>query len=135
YFSSLGYSISAIRALRHGSYSIESTVASTPSRFRLKSMTRYIRLWPPPRNRLVVTPWTLRPPFFLSGLSSDFSGALTRGLVQSAKSDTIPPRRPADVGLYCLIPIGLRPSGVRSQESGVSQTRARRFASFLAPVS
>src|SRR4051794_29351457 len=73
-FSPSSYWIRAMRAVRFGSYSMEMTVAATPSLRRLKSMRRYIRLCPPPRNRDVTTPWKLRPPFFLSGLSSDFSG-------------------------------------------------------------
>src|SRR5262245_14383237 len=64
----------AMRAERLGSYSIESTSAQTPSFLRLKSMMRYIRLCPPPRNRAVMMPWLLRPPFFGLGFSSDFSG-------------------------------------------------------------
>ena len=44
-------------------------------------------------------PWLFRPPFFLRGTSSDFSGLFCRGVVHSAKSLTDPPRRPADVGL------------------------------------
>src|SRR5262245_38293777 len=93
-----------MRAERFGSYSIETTEAVPPF-FRLKSMMRYIRLWPPPRKRAQVTPWLLRPPFFLARTTSDFSGALTFGLVQSAKSLTIPARRPAEVGLYWRMPI------------------------------
>ena len=61
-------------------------------------MMRYIRLWPPPRNRAVMTPWLFRPPFFLWGSVSDFSGFFFLS-VSSAKSLTEPPRRPADVGL------------------------------------
>ena len=38
-----------MRALRFGSYSMAATFAGTPSLFRRKSMTRYWRLWPPPR--------------------------------------------------------------------------------------
>jgi hypothetical protein len=89
-----------MRAERFGSYSIETTLAATPSFLRLKSIRRYIRLCPPPRNRTVMTPWLFRPPCFWSGTTSDFSGLFTFGLVQSAKSLTDPPRRPAEVGLY-----------------------------------
>ncbi len=121
--SSRGYSMSAIRLVRHGSYSIWMTVASTLSRVRLKSMTRYRCLWPPPRNREVVIPWLFRPPFLGLGLSSAFSGRFSRGKVQSAKSDTIPARRPAEVGLYCLMPIAV--PGVRCAVDGV---RCRKTA-------
>ena len=44
----------------------------------------------------------LRPAFLGSGASSDFSGFVQ---VISAKSETVWKRRPALVGLYCLIPI------------------------------
>jgi hypothetical protein len=43
--------------------------------------------------------------------------------VQSAKSDTIPARRPAEVGLYCLMPIAV--PGVRCAVDGV---RCRKTA-------
>src|SRR5829696_6915372 len=100
-FSPSVYWMSAIQADRFGSYSIDRTLAATPSfLFRLKSIRRYIFLCPPPRNRTVMTPWLFRPPFFGLGTRSDFSGLLVRGKVHSAKSDTDPPRRPAEVGLY-----------------------------------
>src|SRR5438094_9501727 len=104
-----------MRAERFGSYSIETTVAG-PSFLRLKSIRRYIRLWPPPRKRAQVTPWLFRPPFFLARMTSDFSGAFTFGLVQSAKSLTMPARRPADVGLYWRMPIILTLSFSRDAE-------------------
>src|SRR5436190_21479795 len=82
------------------------TLAATPSLlFRLKSIRRYIFLCPPPRNRTVMTPWLFRPPFFGRGTNSDFSGLLARGKVHSAKSETEPPRRPAEVGLYKRMPM------------------------------
>ena len=43
-----------MRQLRLGSYSTAATLAGTPSLFRRKSITRYWRLWPPPRCRDVV---------------------------------------------------------------------------------
>src|SRR5262245_44275076 len=117
-FSPSVYWMSAMRADRFGSYSIDSTLADTPSLvFRLKSIRRYIFLCPPPRNRMVTMPWLFRPPFFLRGTSSDFSGLFSRGLVHSAKSLTDPNRRPAEVGLYKRTPIS--DLEVRGQKSEV----------------
>src|ERR1044072_6909810 len=79
------------------------TLAGTPSlSTRLKSISRYCRLWPPPWCRVVIRPWTLRPPFLGSETSRDFSGV---DRVISAKSATLEPRRPGVVGLYLRIPI------------------------------
>src|SRR5689334_14293131 len=79
------------------------TLAGTPSLSPLrKSITRYCRLWPPPLWRVVMRPYTLRPAFFGSGRSSDFSGSLR---VISAKSETLAPRRPGVVGLYLRMAI------------------------------
>src|SRR5262245_45538836 len=47
-------------------------------------------------------PWTLRPPDLRSGAVRLFSGL---SLVISAKSETVIRRRPAEVGLYFLIPM------------------------------
>src|SRR5690606_22900063 len=91
-----------MRAVRFGSYSIAATLAGMPSLSRLKSMMRYIRLWPPPRKRAVMRPCELRPPVFLSGSSSDFSGSV---FVISSKVATVMPRRAGDVGLYRLTPM------------------------------
>ena len=89
-----------MRALRLGSYSIVVTRPDTPNLFRLKSMMRYFRLWPPPRWRTVVRPVLLRPPLFFNGANSDRSGVV---VVRSLKLDTLMPLRPGDVGLYLLI--------------------------------
>src|SRR5690348_8146974 len=79
------------------------TLAGTPSlSTRLKSISRYCRLWPPPWCRAVIRPWTLRPPFLGSGTSRDFSGVVR---VISAKSATLEPRRPGVVGLYLRMPM------------------------------
>src|SRR3954453_10615122 len=51
-------------------------------------------------------PRLLRPPVRFFGRSSDFSGSV---FVISAKSATVPKRRPGEVGLYCLSGIGLDP--------------------------
>src|SRR5437773_550278 len=53
-----------MRAERFGSYSTAMTFPGTPVLFRLKSMIRYSRFWPPPRCRTVIFPWLLRPAFF-----------------------------------------------------------------------
>jgi len=47
-------------------------------------------------------PDELRPPFFGSGSTSDFSGVVR---VISTKSATLEPRRPGVVGLYLRIPM------------------------------
>src|SRR3954468_10392614 len=90
------------------------TLAGTPSlSTRLKSISRYCRLWPPPWCRVVIRPWTLRPPFLGSGTSRDFSGV---DRVISAKSATLEPRRPGVVGLYLRIGMIYNPSADRAAE-------------------
>src|ERR1041385_7781427 len=91
-----------MRAERFGSYSISRTVAVTPYLFRLKSITRYIRLCPPPRRRMAMCPWLSRPPLFLSGSISERSGVER---VISAKSDTERKRVPFVTGLNWRMPI------------------------------
>src|SRR3954449_7055934 len=85
-------------AVRFGSYSIAATRAGTPSFWRLKSITRYLRLAPPPRWRDVMRPCVLRPPDFFRPVVSAFSGS---DLVTSARSLQVAKRRPGEVGL-CL---------------------------------
>src|SRR3954454_6065620 len=94
--------MSAMYAVRFGSYSIAATRAGTPSFWRLKSMTRYLRLAPPPRWRDVMRPCVLRPPDFLRPVVSAFSGSL---LVTSARSLQVAKRRPGLVGLWRLTAI------------------------------
>src|SRR5216684_2517502 len=65
-------------------------------------MMRYARLAPPPRCRVVILPWLLRPACFCNLTTRDFSGFV---FVISSKVETDMPRRPGDVGLYCLIGI------------------------------
>src|SRR5205085_7724392 len=91
-----------MRAERLGSYSMVATRAGTPSLSRLKSMRRYRRLWPPPRWRVVMCPWLLRPAFDLRGRRSDLCGS---DVVMSSNATTDMPRRPGEVGLYLLIAI------------------------------
>src|SRR5919201_5636708 len=93
-----------MRAERLGSYSMVATRAGTPSLSRLKSMRRYRRLWPPPRWRVVMRPWLLRPDFDLRGRRSGLCGSV---VVMSSNATTDMPRRPGDVGLYRLIAIVL----------------------------
>src|ERR1700736_5374053 len=97
-----------MRALRLGSYSIAMTLPTMPILLRFQSMMRYMRLWPPPRWRVVMRPLLLRPAVFLSGSVSARSGLV---LVISSKVDTDMPRRPAEVGLYVLtgMPVALDP--------------------------
>src|SRR3954467_15985731 len=103
-----------MRAVRFGSYSMCATLAGTPSlSTRLKSISRYCRLWPPPWCRVVIRPWTLRPPFLGSGTSRDFSGV---DRVISAKSATLEPRRPGGGGLYLRIAIVYNPLADRAAE-------------------
>src|SRR3954466_11773542 len=103
-----------MRAVRFGSYSMCATLAGTPSlSTRLKSISRYCRLWLPPWCRVVIRPWTLRPPFLGSGASSDFSGV---DRVISAKSATLEPRRPGVVGLYLRIAMIYNPLADRAAE-------------------
>src|SRR5579875_260951 len=93
-------------AVRLGSYSMWATFALMPSlSLRRKSIMRYARLWPPPLWRVVIRPCVLRPPWPCSGRTNDFSGFER---VISAKSETLPPRRPGDVGLYLRIPISAK---------------------------
>src|SRR5690349_4562926 len=103
-----------MRDVRFGSYSMCATLAGTPSlSLRRKSISRYCRLWPPPWCRVVMRPWTLRPPFLGSGTSRDFSGV---DRVISAKSATLEPRRPGVVGLYLRIAISHNPLADRAAE-------------------
>src|SRR5436305_7580444 len=89
-------------AERLGSYSMWATFAGIPSLRRLKSITRYRRLAPPPRWREVLRPWALRPPDFFRPSVSDFSGCER---VISAKSGYVTKRRPGEVGFGFLIGI------------------------------
>src|SRR5919204_1026913 len=107
-----------MRAERFGSYSIAATFAGTPSLRRLKSMTRYRRLCPPPWWRVVTRPLTLRPPVFFTGAVSDFSGS---DFVISSNEDTDMKRLPGLVGLYFL-------SAIRLELLGRSGSRRLRGA-------
>src|SRR6476619_4518922 len=85
-----------MRAERFGSYSIVATVAGMSRLSRLKSMMRYIRLWPPPRHHDVSWPRLLRPPDWCSGSTSGLCGS---DVVMSSKTCTVWNRWPGEVGL------------------------------------
>src|SRR6266436_3199156 len=89
-------------ALRFGSYSIDSTLAGTPSLSRRKSILRYCFLWPPPRCQIEISPWLLRPPERFFGSSNAFSGV---SLVIWLLSRTVINRRDAVYGLKLFSPI------------------------------
>src|SRR5689334_19205994 len=89
-------------AVRFGSYSTAATFAGMPRLSRLKSMSRYFCLWPPPMKRDVMRPLLLRPPVLGLPLVSDFSGT---GLVMSAYEACVENRMPGDVGLYLFVAI------------------------------
>src|SRR5579884_1324984 len=91
-----------MRAERLGSYSIATTRAGTPCLSRLKSMMRYARLAPPPRNRLETCPRLLRPPVRDLPSTSDFSGGFFE---ISSRVTTVMNRRDFVTGLYALIGI------------------------------
>src|SRR2546427_13174508 len=89
-----------MRAERFGSYSIEAIFPGTPVLSRRKSTMRRRRLAPPPRWRTVIRPWLLRPAWRRRGATRDFCGCER---VISSKLCPLAPRRPGEVGLYCLI--------------------------------
>ena len=96
-----------MRAERFGSYSIVDTFAGMSRLSRLKSMMRYIRLWPPPRHQDVSSPWLLRPPDWCSGSTSGLCGS---DVVISSNTCTVWNRVPGDVGLNLRIGMITRPS-------------------------
>ena len=100
-----------MRALRLGSYSIVETFAGMSRLSRLKSMSRYIRLWPPPRHHTVSSPRLFRPPERCSGSTSGLCGSL---VVISSKVWTVWNRWPGEVGLYLRIAMITRPPGTRA---------------------
>src|SRR5687768_6455206 len=91
-------------AVRFGSYSIAATFAGIPRLSRLKSMSRYFCLCPPPMNRDVIRPLLLRPPVFGLPLVRAFSGVV---LVMSLNDACDWNRMPGEVGLYLLVAIVL----------------------------
>src|SRR6185503_5818648 len=91
-----------MRAVRFGSYSMCATFAGMPRLSRLKSISRYFCLWPPPMKREVTRPLLLRPPVFGLPLVSDFSGDV---FVMSSKDACVWKRMPGEVGLYLFVAI------------------------------
>src|SRR4029079_226754 len=91
-----------MRAERFGSYSIVETVAGMSRLSRLKSMMRYIRLWPPPPHQDVSSPRLFRPPERCSGSTRGLCGW---SVVISSNTCTVWNRWPGVVGLYLWIAI------------------------------
>src|SRR5215212_4917950 len=89
-------------AERFGSYSTAATLAGIPRLSRLKSISRYFCLWPPPMKREVIRPLLLRPPLFGLPLVSAFSGDV---LVMSWYDACVEKRTPGEVGLYLFVAI------------------------------
>src|SRR3712207_9508394 len=97
-----------MKADRLGSYSTRSTVPLTSSLRRLKSITRYRRLAPPPRKRTATRPPPPRPPDLVRPSTRLFSGL---PLCSSLRSTSTRPRRLGEVGLYCFRAMRLEPRG------------------------
>src|SRR5512147_2283574 len=89
-----------MRAERFGSYSIEATVAGIPVLSRLKSITRYCFLCPPPMKREVMSPELRRPPERFFGSSKALCG---RSVVNSWFTSVVLNRSVGVIGLYVLI--------------------------------
>src|SRR5258708_31252550 len=85
------------------------TLPGTSVLSRRKSISRYILLLPPPRNRSVILPCALRPPVLFNGATRDFSGLVA---VISSNVETDRNRRLGVVGLYCRSGIGYNPSNI-----------------------
>jgi hypothetical protein len=84
-----------MRAERFGSYSM-----CAPCRHAvlvaLEVDDAVLPLVPPPMRRIEMWPWLSRPPLFVSGSVSDFSGVVR---VISEKSETVRKRVPLVTGL------------------------------------
>src|SRR5437764_13295461 len=91
-----------MRAERLGSYSMVATVAGTPALSRLKSMDRILRLCPPPRCHMVMSPALRRPPVRCLILVSGLCG---RFVVKSSLTTVDLNRSVGVIGLYVLIAI------------------------------
>src|SRR3954462_633987 len=118
-------------AERFGSYSIEATLAGTPSLVRLKSILRYRRLAPPPRWRAVLRPSALRPPDFFRPSTSERSGSV---FVISAKSGYVTKRRPGEVGFGLRIGMAYRSASRPWKIGMVSPSRTCTTAFLQAHV-
>src|SRR5579863_2001895 len=98
--------MSAMKAVRFGSYSRRSTVAGTSVLPRLKSTMRYLRLLPPPRRRIVMRPVLLRPPFSRRPSVSALTGLPFHNSLRSTMTSC---RCDGVVGLKLLSAIGSDP--------------------------
>src|SRR2546430_1618063 len=87
---------------RWGSFPTAGPVGETPALSRLKSITRILRLCPPPRCQLVMSPELRRPPvrclIFVSALCG-------RSVVISSLTNVVLNRNDGVSGLYVLIGI------------------------------
>src|SRR3954466_4303553 len=113
-----------MRAERLGSYSMVATVAGTPALSRLKSMERILRLCPPPRCHMVMSPALRRPPgrclILVSGLCGRF-------VVRSSLTTVDLKRSVGVIGLYVFIAIVFLS---RDEASSVSTQSRYRFCAY-----
>src|SRR6266576_1228388 len=113
-----------MRAERFGSYSTVATFAGMSFLSRLKSITRYSRLCPPPRHQEVRWPLLSRPPelsrFSVNGRYGSF-------VVISSKVSDVLPRTPGEVGLYLRIAMVLRSLQEVRKLLAVPQLHVRLF--------
>src|SRR5579864_5224897 len=109
-----------MRDERLGSYSIVATVAGIPVLSRLKSIMRSLRLWPPPINRIVVSPELRRPPVRGLGSTKGLCGCF---VVMSSLTSVVRYRSVCVVGLYVLIGI-MKLSALTYQLRRVASVRA-----------
>src|SRR5512143_2674210 len=111
-----------MRAVRFGSYSIVAILPGTPALSRLKSITRYFCLWPPPWCRTVTMPRKLRPARLRRSVNSGRCGAL---VVMSSVATETYPRRPAEVGLYSLMGMALH--SLEQRDAIIARQRHERL--------
>src|SRR3954447_16893354 len=113
--------ISAMCAVRFGSYSIAATRPGTPALVRLKSILRYGGCAPPRRWREVMRRWVLRPPDLRRPSVRLRSGSF---FASSGFWAQVAKRRPGEVGLWRFIGIRhLRCTVHDGRWTGGSRTR------------
>src|SRR5215470_7439400 len=117
-----------MRAERLGSYSIETTVAGTPALSRLKSMARSLRLYPPPRCQMVMSPLLRRPP--VRDLIC-VSGLCGLSVVSSSLVKVVIDRNDGVIGLYVLIGINQPSALSHCQKSKLPKIAEIGFLSSL----